>query len=51
MFILKILILLIQKVGYLSISLTHLQFPLLMFYNFQYLSLLPPWSSLFLVFY
>ena len=48
MVILTILILLIQKVGYLSISLTHLQFPLLMFYNSQYLSLLPPWSSLFL---
>ena len=31
--------------GYLSISLTHLQFPLLMFYSSQCISLSPPWSG------
>ena len=34
--------------GYLSFSSSHLQFPLLMFYSYQDISLSPPWSGLFL---
>ena len=34
--------------GYLSISLNYLQYPLAMFYSFQCIGLLPPWLSLFL---
>ena len=45
---LPILILLIQSIGYFSISLNHLQFPLPMFYSFQHASLSSPRSCLFL---
>ena len=34
--------------GYLSISLTHLQFSLLTFYSSHHISLSPPWSGVFL---
>ena len=48
MAILTILILPIQEHGYLSSSLNHLQFPLLVFYNSQHISFSLPWSVLFL---
>ena len=47
MAILTTLILSTKSMEYLSISLYHLQFPLLLFYNFQSM-ILPPWLSLFL---
>ena len=34
--------------GYLSASLTHLQFPLSVFYSFQLIGLSSPWLTLFL---
>ena len=40
-----------KSLEYLSISLNHLWFALLMFYSSQHLSLSPPWSSLFLSFF
>ena len=36
--------------GYLSISVNHLQFPLSTFYSSQHVSLSPPWPGLFLRF-
>ena len=46
--ILTMFILLIMSMWCLSISLNHLWFLLLMFYSSQRISLLPPWSGLFL---
>ena len=48
MAILTTLILSTKSMEYLSFFLYHLQFPLLLFCNFQSIILLPPWLSLFL---